>query len=281
MKKNILFSAIMLVLAFNINAQTDTMYIMKSGAVVGEYNINTQVDSIIFYKPSISNPTTVTDFDGNVYKTVVIGTQVWMAENLRTTHYAYGAPIKLVNDEASWKALSGDSKAYCWYNDDSAANALKYGALYTWAAAMNGAEGSSANPSTVRGVCPIGWHMPSKDEWETLTDYLINNGYGYEGSGDDIAKSIAATSGWANSEVAGTVGNDQASNNATGFTAVPSGYRGELGQFYQLEEYANFWQSDNIYTEIAFFVYMGYNISTVEYTSYARKLGNSVRCVKD
>lgn len=281
MKKSILFTAIIFVLAFNINAQNDTMYIMKSGIVVNEYNVNTQIDSIIFYKPNTGISNTVTDFDGNVYNTVTIGTQVWMAENLRTTHYAYGTPINLVNDGTSWNALTTDDKAYCWYNDDSVTNAAQYGALYTWNAAMNGAESSVANPSIVQGVCPTGWHLPSYDEWTMLTDYLTNHSYGYEGSGNDIGKSMAATSGWSVNGTPGNVGNDQASNNTSGFTAVPSGYRQENGIFTEIGEYGYWWHATETSPAGANFQYLGYDISTVENTNYTKRLGLSVRCVKD
>ena len=143
-KINKLVLAILLTFAFSLStviAQNDTMYIMKAGVVVGQYNVNTEIDSIIFYKPTTGSSTTVTDYDGNVYNTVTIGSQVWMKENLKTTHYANGGTaIPLVTGNSNWDTLTATSKAYCYYNDDSATNASTYGALYTWAAAMNGSE---------------------------------------------------------------------------------------------------------------------------------------------
>jgi uncharacterized protein (TIGR02145 family) len=156
---------------------------------------------------------TVTDIDGNVYNTISIGTQVWMAENLKTTRYRNGDLIGTTTP-ATLKISFG---SYQWAYDGNESNVAIYGRLYTGYAITDS-----------RNVCPTGWHVPTVAEWEILTGYLINHGYGYEGSGDDIAKSMAATSGWkpyGNVDV-GKVGNDQASNNSSGFTALPGGYRG-------------------------------------------------------
>ncbi len=98
----------------------------------------------------------IVDVDGNVYRTVTIGDQTWMAENLRTTHYAYGQPIE----------------GFFTYDEPRLTEV--YGLLYTWNAMMDGAEASSSNPSGVQGVCPTGWHLPSKAEWDQLADYLTS-----------------------------------------------------------------------------------------------------------
>ena len=117
---------------------------------------------------------TLVDYDGNFYQTVQIGNQVWMTENLKVTHYADGTTIPLVTDNTAWGNLDDNNtdKAYCYYNNDANGEGDIYGTLYTWAAAMNGASSSSANPSGVQGVCPTGWHLPSNAEWTELTDYL-------------------------------------------------------------------------------------------------------------
>ena len=101
---------------------------------------------------------TVTDVDGNTYKTVIIGTQVWMAENLKTTKYNDGIQIPLVTDPITWINLK--SAAYCWYNNDLATNKNIYGAIYNWLVVNTGK------------LCPIGWHVPSDTEWTTLTTFL-------------------------------------------------------------------------------------------------------------
>jgi uncharacterized protein (TIGR02145 family) len=175
---------------------------------------------------------TVADIDGNVYNTISIGTQVWMAENLKTTRFRNGVLIGTTTP-ATLKISLG---SYQWAYDGNESNVETYGRLYTGYAITDS-----------RNVCPTGWHVPSDAEWTTLTSYLISNGYGYEGSGDDIAKSMAATSGWkpyGNVDV-GEVGNDQASNNSSGFSAVPGGYRGMYySNFFEIGNRAVWWSSN-------------------------------------
>ena len=91
---------------------------------------------------------TITDYDGNTYHTVKIGNQWWMASNLETTHYADGSEIPRVESKAVWEALDSEDSAYCYYNNNSSQEAFTYGALYTWAAALNGAESSDSNHVT-------------------------------------------------------------------------------------------------------------------------------------
>jgi uncharacterized protein (TIGR02145 family) len=210
----------------------------------------------------------ITDFDGNVYNTVTIGTQVWMVENLKTTHYNDGTPIPLVTDEKEWKKLS--TPGYCWYNNDSVANKATYGALYNWYAVGTGK------------LCPIGWHVPSDDEWRTLFDYLINNGYGYKGDAEAIAKSMAATSGWVSTKDEGSVGNDQGSNNSSGFTATPGGYRSYVGPFFFLGSQANWWSSDECSKGIANFWGTASKCNKRPTKApFDKPFGFSVRCIKD
>ena len=108
--------------------------------------------------------------DGQSYNTVQIGDQIWMAENLRATKFNDGTDIPLVTKGKTWDGLR--SRAYCWYDNVETTYKNTYGALYTWPAAMNGAASSSSNPSDVQGVCPVGWHLPSKTEWDELINYL-------------------------------------------------------------------------------------------------------------
>jgi len=108
--------------------------------------------------PGGNSPSLCIDYDGNAYPTFTIGTQTWMAENLRLTHYRNGEAIPKVTDNAAWAALT--TGAYCWYNNDQTTNA-RYGVLYNWYTA-----------SDSRGLCPQGWHVPTDAEWTTLTTYL-------------------------------------------------------------------------------------------------------------
>jgi hypothetical protein len=98
------------------------------------------------------------DGDGNEYHTVVIGTQTWLKENLKTTHYCGGAPISLVTDNLKWEPCK--IAAYCWYNNDEGMK-NKYGALYNWYVVKTGV------------LCPVGYHVPTIDDWTTLATYSI------------------------------------------------------------------------------------------------------------
>lgn len=171
---------------------------------------------------------TVTDYDDNIYNTITIGTQVWMAENIRTTHYSDGRAINLVTGN-SW--LPSDyyyTKAYCWYNDDSTTYAKTYGALYTWGAAMDGAWTSNSIPSGVQGVCPLGWHVPSYGEWEIMIDYLG----GWQVAGGKLKET--GTIHW-------QLPNEGATNES-GFTALPGGIRNYQG-FYEIRQKGYWWSS--------------------------------------
>jgi uncharacterized protein (TIGR02145 family) len=225
----------------------------------------------------------VRDYDGNNYKTILIGNQVWMAENLKVTHYADGTPIPHVTGDVNWDTLDYSDKAYCYYDDDSATNAETYGALYTWAAAMNGAASSNSNPSGVQGVCPTGWHLPSDDEWTALENYLIANGYNWDGStsGDKTGKSLAASSGWSSSSTTGDVGNDQQSNNSTGFRALPGGYRYGDGTFDGIGSHGYWWSATENYATSAWSRTMYYSTSNVYSGNNGKVVGISVRCVRD
>lgn len=136
------------------------------------------------------------------------------------------------------------------------------------------------NGEAAKIACPSGWHLPSDAEWTSLTDYLTNNGYGYEGSGNDIAKSMASTSGWPTFSTAGTIGNDQGSNNRSGFTALPGGGRYDNGGFGIPDGYARFWSSSEIGAS-AWYRYLQYNFDGVGRDNTYRRLGFSVRCVKN
>jgi len=212
----------------------------------------------------------IKDADGNVYAIVNIGSQTWMAENLKTSRYHDGTPIPLVTSNTDWSNL--ESPGYCWYNNDEANYKNTRGALYNWYTVAIGK------------LCPAAWHVPSDAEWTTLTDYLINNGYGYEGSGNDIAKSMAATSGWYNSGIAGTVGNDQTSNNSSGFSAIACGYRdADNGGFGNLNFDSFWWTATEIDPGNGWTRKFNSSSSLVDRIDgfNNKQSGFSVRCLKD
>jgi uncharacterized protein (TIGR02145 family) len=216
---------------------------------------------------------TVTDIDGNIYDTVIIGTQVWMKENLKTTKYANGDIIG-TTIPATLDISYADTCKYQWAYDGNESNVEKYGRLYTWYAATDN-----------RKACPTGWHVPSDVEWTTLTDYLTDNGYGYQGSGDDIAKSMAFTSGWMIDTIPGNVGNDQASNNSSGFSALPAGLRSPHGApvFQDKGWYTLWWSSTaEAVSEFAYCRFMSYPTCKVfRPDPTLRNMGGSIRCLRD
>ena len=152
-----------------------------------------------------------------------------------------------------------EAKATDNYND--------YGVLYNWEAAKT--------------ACPAGWHLPSDDEWTVLTDYLTNNGFGYGGSGSDIGKSMASTSGWGSSSNSGDIGNDQSSNNNSGFQTFPGGYRSSNGGFSRLGYRADFWSSSPDGSSDAWRRFLTYYFVGVYRNGSGRGLGFSVRCLQN
>jgi uncharacterized protein (TIGR02145 family) len=209
----------------------------------------------------------VNDIEGNSYKTIGIGSQIWMSENLKTTKYNDGTAIPLVTDGSAWAALT--TPAYCWYNNDEAANKSTYGALYNYFTVNTGK------------ICLTGWHVPTDAQWTILTNYLINNSKGYQGSGEDIAKSLAASSGWETWYSAGCAGNDQTTNNSSGFSALPGGSRLPDGTIFGGIGGWGYWWSSTVYSSSAWSRNLIYKYDSVEKIAGTMHCGFSVRCIKD
>ncbi len=212
----------------------------------------------------IHNGTALTDSrDGNTYKVVKIGDQIWMAENLKYLPNVVGPetgskrkPFYYVQGYDGTKV----SEAMATRNYEI------YGVLYNWPAAMNEAKGSTANPSGVQGVCPCGWHLPSDAEWTQMTDYLNINVAG--GKLKDTSAKI-----W-NSPNTGA-------SNETGFTALAGGYRKEDGTFVSMGEDSDFWSASERNCTYAWFRNIHFNDNDVGRNNFRKEIGFSVRCVKD
>jgi uncharacterized protein (TIGR02145 family) len=208
-----------------------------------------------------------------------------MAENLKTTHYTDGTAIPLVSGESSWSTLTVTSKAYCWINDDIV-NKDFYGALYTWAAAMNGAASSTHTPSGVQGACPTGWNLPSDGDWYILENYLVLNGYNFDGTTvapNRIGKALATATGWLYSNAyEGSIGNTDypAKKNSTGFSARPGCMRSIGGSFLSLERYAYWWTATEYDATNAWNRYLHFYFAYLNTADFSKASGNSVRCVK-
>ncbi len=213
----------------------------------------------------------VDDIDGNSYKTIKIGDQVWMAENLKTRKYNDGTAIPLVTDSVDWVLRT--EPGYSWYDNDSAAHATSYGALYNFYA---------VGDTNTRNVCPEGWDIPTDTAWMMLVDYLDDNGYGFEGGGDDVAKSMAQTFGWENDVVVGYVGNDQGTNNGSRFSTAPGGFRSSVsGEYSNKVSQGYWWTSTPFPPTHSWYQYMFSSSNMLQKSIATRKIGCSVRCIRD
>jgi uncharacterized protein (TIGR02145 family) len=197
----------------------------------------------------------VEDADGNSYKTVQIGSQLWMAENLKTTSYNDGRPIPIETEGENWATLK--TPAYCWFDNDPASYADTYGALYNWYAVNTGE------------LCPDGWRVPTAEDWEILISYL---------GGENVAGGKlkeAGTTHWLEPNTGAT--------NETGFTALPGGRRSTGGTFSVLRHEGYWWTSTEheTYLSSAWNRRMSYSSTKAQQHNLGKTHGFSVRCVKD
>jgi uncharacterized protein (TIGR02145 family) len=212
---------------------------------------------------------TVTDIDGNVYKIIKIGNQVWMSENLKVIHYPNGDPIPLITSSVMWQNLPDDnmSDAYCWYDDDIK-NKDIYGALYTYAAAIGDNWERDNSKLNKQGICPDGWHLPSDEEWTELIGYL-----GGEGIAGGRMKDMSTT--YWNSPNTGA-------DNSSGFTALPGGYRhGNDGTFNYVGLDGLWWSSTEHSSSNAYCRHLDYGNAHVDRYDPSKSFGLSVRCIRD
>lgn len=234
----------------------DSLYVYHAGGIFYRRAIGS-TDSIAFDTPP-SVPNTVVDTDGNSYRTVKIGTQVWMAENLKVTNYTDGIPIPLVEKLNDWSWLNSynnqlpELQGMCWYDNDQATYVAKgFGALYNWYVVNTGK------------LCPTGWHVPSNDEWLVLI-----NGWG----GADIAGDyLKSKTGWLYG------GNGY---NTSGFNGTSAGYRSYTGYYGNVGN-GYFWTSTESYSTNAYARVLSYIYSSAGYANANKGYGYSVRCLKD
>ncbi len=258
-KKILLLIVVSLLTVVTVKAQ-ETMYIYKDGEVVGEHTL-AEVDSVIFYKAEVPEDNTVTDVDGNLYNTVVIGTQTWMAENLKTTKFQNGDIISTTSPAAL--DISGESEPkYQWAFSGDESNVQDYGRLYTYYTVTDS-----------RNVCPSSWHVPTDSEWSDLIQYLNDKGYT-----SNIAAPLMANTGW-NADCEGT--------DYFGFKALPAGNRNPDGWFCIPGAYCTlgytgeWWCSTEYDTEKGRTRYI-YAMECNVFRYYSnKKSGLSIRCIKD
>ena len=211
----------------------------------------------------------LTDINGNVYNTVKIGKQVWTVENLRTTTYNDGTPIPCVTKATEWGNL--DTPGYCFYENENTETIKKYGALYNWYAVITGK------------LAPVGWHVPTDSEWTILENYLIANGYNYDGTitENEIAKAMAAQTDWTTYATVGTPGNVPDKNNKSGFSALPGGCRYLDGTFNSIGSYGTWWSATANDASYAYTRTLYYDNSNLGRSHDDKVYGFSARLLRD
>ena len=207
---------------------------------------------------SVHNPNltygSITDQDGNVYKTILIGTQEWMAENLKASHYRNGDLIPVVSNNTAWIGLT--TGATCFFNNDSSTNYCPYGKLYNWYAVED-----------LRNVCPTGWHVPTEAEYTLLTNYL---------AGASVAGGMMKSTGtqyWQGTNLDAT--------NESGFSGLPGGYRFTAGTFYNIGYNAHWWSSSLSSSTSPLGASLLSGDGNVIMGGADKRGGYSVRCLRD
>lgn len=260
--------AFVCIINISIFAQDDTLYFYKKGIQISKH-ATVNIDSIIFYKAA--NDSSVSDFEGNIYNTVTIGKQRWLAENLRSTIYNDGTPIQKITADTVWENCT--VPAYCWFHNDSTTyyNNL-YGALYNFYAVETGK------------LCPQGWHIPASAEWDTLISYLdLNFNYDDHIGTDKYALAIADTLYWQIKSYNGCVGNADyiEKRNMTGFSALPAASRLTSGEFGNINQSAHWWSSTQYSSERAYYYIIRYFDTDVDLVEAKKESGTSIRCIQD
>jgi len=201
-----------------------------------------------------TDPVSIQDIDKNTYNVIRIGSQVWLKENLKTTHFNDGTPIQLVELFSEWSSLT--TNGYCLY-ENHASNKDVYGAIYNWYAVETGK------------LCPAGWHVPSDDENLALEDFLL----GRDVAGGKLKE--RETTHW--------IFPNTGASDEVGFTALPGGWRTESGTFDYLGLYGYWWTASepSLYPNNAWFRRIQYDSETAFRSYWNEKTGMSIRCIKD
>jgi len=251
---------------WNTSEETAARHLIKAIATDNAGAITEDQICVELIETSQPCPSKVTDTDGKVYSTVKIGNQCWMRENLNT-----GTMVRSENT-GSHHSDAGDNgvvEKYCYNNDPVFCE--EYGGLYDWDEAMG-----YVNTPGAQGICPEGWHIPTDEEWCTLTTYID-------------ARVNCDTWGWSGKDAGGRMkqaGLDHwsfpnaAADNSSGFTALGAGYRVTEGQFVSLGNYALFWSSTESSSTCGFYRYLGYQHAHAGRYGYLKQGGLSVRCIK-
>ncbi len=220
----------------------------------------TKTNYISVSESGSSDTSTIADIDGNNYKTIKIGTQWWMAENLKTTKYNDGTAIPLETDEILWRQL--ETPAYCWRDNDSATYKATYGAYYNWFVVSITINGG-------KNVCPSGWHVPTDTEWTTLIDYL---------GGESVAGGKLKETGYTHWNDPNT-----GATNESEFAALAGGYREGVsyGLWDPLGRYGNWWSTTEYSSVHAMQLQLFFNDSKALIGYDNKNHGFNIRCIED
>ena len=255
---------------FHLSKQNATTYFFQlySNSSEGEY-----------YSEIFEYTTAPQDQNGNAIFSKTYGNQEWSTQSANVTTYRDGTPIPEVTDPGEWANLT--TGAWCYPNNQHQGT----GKLYNWYA-VAGIDDNDPNTPT-KELAPEGWHVPTDAEWSTLENYLIDNGYNYDGTttGNKIAKAMAYDWGWSMDDSLGAVGTNQSSNNRSGFNAYPLGYRGyfEQGSFINIGNQALFWSSTSYNGVLAWYFRLSFNLEFSDLTAddpIWKQGGMQVRFVK-
>lgn len=192
----------------------DTKFLVFQGVFLTTFLITL----ITGCKKEENDPDAIKDGDGNVYTSISIGTQTWLVENLKTTQYTDGSSVPLVSDDIAWQDLTEPGR--CWYDNNEESNKNPYGALYNWYAVNTGK------------LCPVGWHVPSDEEWTALITFLG----GEEEASGKLRET--GTTHWQSPNIEAT--------NSSGFTALPGGFRTSAGIYEKKGEVGVWWSSTEV-----------------------------------
>ena len=241
---------------YNPQATTEDGSCLIEGASCNDNNANTINDIITVDCVCVGTPSLfvqgngVTDIDGNFYPTIILGTQEWMQKNLAVTKYRNGNALVNAINASSWNTTNGAFGIY----GGSDVNNTNYGKLYNWYA---------VNDS--RGLCPTGWHVPTTIEWNAMEDYL--------GGVSVAGGKLKTIDGWNSPNLGAT--------NESGYTGLPGGYRFTDGTYLFNLQLGQWWTSTNSNTTTAHASRLFYQNAAVLKSTYDKKIGSSVRCLKD
>jgi uncharacterized protein (TIGR02145 family) len=284
--KNILSLFVLFALSTTLIRSQTTMNIYQSNGTILQIPLSS-IDSITYSisggggtttgttlhtcgAANVHNPDltygTMTDQEGNVYKTIVIGTQEWMAENLNTSIYRNGDAISTSLDNAAWQSTT--SGAWAYYNND-ASYACPYGKLYNWYTCVD-----------ARQLCPVGWHVPTDDDWSMMINFLDPAADGGNNS-SNIAGGMMKATGTIEAATGLWYSPNAEATNSSGFSGVPGGYRTLSGIYGSIGSSCDWWSSSelDIDTDLVWFrgLYSGYAGRGFN----VKQVGFSVRCIRD